>query len=454
MKSISTLTLTGPNTSDMLARGKLDLDENRLMQGIRCKVTFPIQNTSGGAITLSDTQKQSLLDGFRVKLSYGKSNRRIPYNLLSLTRMQRIARLLLGSEWEGYTNSSTGLARSLTNGTTTQCVLWVVIPTGYLWNDRDFVRFFGVGRYQAKTMQLEWKRGTDSLPSGCAFNGNITVEVFPDDFSCAKYHNRFTYLPEWQEVDEIDKVARLPRGLPLYLSEDSAVQLSTVLSNIEVRIGEDVLYTDMSAIDGMIQKLDVPNAPGESYLNDRETPLYWPLTPDVRIKDLPAGEPRLRQITKTLGTAKFRGLIMPIPGEDEVREDIQDVAGKTIANKTLRAVNLARVLGLQDYPDHLHAYAPMVFFDQTEPEFEQYAGLVSDAGRLFETGEAASVFIPASLLERARGAYAQYRANGEAQSAEGVAQQLALQLPGAVQDVRGFASRGSRTLDDVRKTIS
>ncbi len=315
------------------------------------------------------------------------------------------------------------------------------------------VRLFGVGRTQARTMQLEWRRVVDTLPTGVTVSGNITVEVFPDDFSCAKYYDRFTYLPEWQEVDETDRIARLPKGLPLYLAEDSAPQLSSLLSDIELKIGEDLLYTNLSAQDALIQKLDIPGAPAEAYLNDRETPLYWPLTPDTKFKDLPAGESRLTQITKTLGTAKFRGLIMPIPGEDEVREDVQEAAGRTGRNKTIRAVNLLRVLGLSDVPDHLHAYAPFVLFDQDDPEFEQFAGLVSDSGKPFESGRAAEVFVPSTVLERARMAYAQFRAAGEEKSAQAVAEQLALFVPGAVQDTAGFLRRGSITLDEVMAAI-
>src|SRR5690349_23979105 len=119
MKKLSTLTLTGQGTQALLEKGKLVIEKGRVMQAIRCLMTVSIANASGTSRAFTDAEKQTFLDGYSLKLSYGRNGRRKPYNMLTFTRIQKLARFLLGSEWEGYSNSVYGLSKTLTNSATT-----------------------------------------------------------------------------------------------------------------------------------------------------------------------------------------------------------------------------------------------------------------------------------------------------------------------------------------------
>jgi hypothetical protein len=90
---------------------------------------------------------------------------------------------------------------------------------------------------------------------------------------------------------------------------------------------------------------------------------------------------------------------------------------------------------------------PFFLFDQDDKEFERFPGLVSDGSAT------ADVFIPVSVLERVRAALGLHRAAGEAKQAEDVIRSVALAVPGAVQDTRGFSRRGSEVLNQVRVAI-
>jgi hypothetical protein len=444
MKKLSTLTLTGQGTQALLEKGKLVIEKGRVMQAIRALVTVNIANASGNSRALTDTEKQSFLEGHSIKLSYGRNGRRKPYNMLPLTRIQKLARFLLGSEWEGYGNSVTGLARTLTNGATTQVQFYATIPTGRLWQLGELRRLFGVGRTQAKGMQLEWFRKSDTLPTGFSVSGNITVDIIPDDYS-KKGPEVWTYLAEWHEVDETDRVAKLPPGGVMLAVERSAPLASTALTDVRAAVDAEELYTNMSPVTAYTQVLDLPNFPAEADISDRETVLYQ-VTPDMQLRDWLSGVFTLEQITKDLGTCKLGGLILPVPEDNEVREDVQDASGKNGRNKTLKAINAATFYGLDggELPHSLYPYMPMVLVDPDDKEFQRYPGMVS------QDGGPADVYIPDSVLASARSMYAAFLANGETRNAEDVVRQAGLAVPACAQDTHGLSRTGSPVLTAVR----
>jgi hypothetical protein len=448
MKKLSTLTLTGVGTNALLERNKLELGKGRLMKGVRLIMRVLLANASGGSVTLTDTQRQDFLNGYRLTLSYGRNNRRKPYNAMRLPRLQRIARYMLGSEWEGYGNTTTGLGRALANGATHEVKLHVVVPTGYFWQLGQHGKFLGVGRTQARTMQLFIERTADTLPAGLTVSGAVTFEVVPDEV-VRPVPDTWWYLPEWVEQDETDKVAKVQAGLPLYLAERSATLTASLITDMAMRFDEDVdeLHRGVSALEAYSQAIyDLPNVPADADLADRETPLYY-VPPGTELRELVAGRLRFEQVTKTLSTAALGLLYVPVPGDAELREDVQDAAGKNGRNKTLKAVSAAAALGLE-IPEHLYPFLPFYLYDQDDKEFERFPGLLSDGSG------PADVFLPQSVLARARAALDQYSLTGEAKQAEDTVRAVALAVPGAVQDTRGFSRRGSDILNQVRVTLA
>lgn len=444
MKKLSTLTLTGQGTQALLEKGKLVIEKGRVMQGIRALMTVNITNSSGSSRALTDTERQAFLDGYSIKLSYGRNGRRKPYNMVTLTRVQRIARFLYGSEWEGYANSVYGLARTLTTGQTTQVQCYVTIPTGRMWQLGAYRRLFGVGRTQAKGMQLEVFRKSDTLPSGFAVSGNVTFDIIPDDYSKTG-PEVFTVLPEWVEVDETDRIARLPRGCVLLVTERTAPLASSALTDIAAFVDGEELYTNMSAVTAYTQFLDLPNIPADADISDRETVLYQ-VTPDMQLRDWLSGEFRVEQITKTLGTTKLGGLIIPIIEDEEAREEMQDLAGKNGRNKTLKAISAGSFFSLEggELPHRLYPYMPAVLVDTDDKEFQRFPGLVSqDGGK----GEA---YVPDTVLANARSMFSAFISNGEVANAEDVIRQLGLATWAGVQDTHGYARSGSPVLTAYR----
>ena len=187
---------------------------------------------------------------------------------------------------------------------------------------------------------------------------------------------------------------------------------------------------------------DIPMFPAEADVSDRVAVLYQ-VVPDTELRDLLSGQFILEQLTKTLAVTKLGALVMPLPGDQEVREDVADCAGRLGRNKTLKAVNAATYLGL-DMPHTLVGYMPMVLTDGDDKEFGRYPGMVSAAGQL------GTPFVPTSVVGAARAALATHEANGETKNAEDVNRQVAAAIPGSQQDTKGYARQGSPVLDSIR----
>ncbi|MFL5349297.1 MAG: hypothetical protein ACJ8AT_31235, partial [Hyalangium sp.] len=163
---------------------------------------------------------------------------------------------------------------------------------------------------------------------------------------------------------------------------------------------------------------------------------------------LPVGQLEVEQITKDLGTFKLRGLVFPIPADDEVRADVEEAAGKTGRNTPLKAVNAAVAMGYE-VPEAHNAYTGFILYSDKDAEFTRFAGLVSTGD-----GDTAHPYIPESAGANARNLIADYKVKGEERNAEGVIRHVALANPGAVQDTEGFETRGSPILDQVRHALS
>ncbi len=445
MKSIGTLTLTGAGTTDTLTRGKLLVSKGKALGGILLKFVVNLANASGGSVTFSDTQRQSFFGGYRMSLSYGKDNKRIPYNSILFTTLQRISRFVVGQDWEGYADSSTGFARSLPNSATTAVTFWAFVPTAYIWHDAKVRRYLAAGRTQAKTMQLDITRVADTCPTGVTVSGNVTATIYPLEISCPE--DSWLYLAEWTEADTTDVYAYGPQGLNILSVERTAILTSSSLTNIEAYVGKERLYSGISPNDAYIPTLQIaPSLPAEADVSDRVTPLYqW--TQNRLFAELPVGGVTVQQITKDLATFKLGCLTFPIPTDREVREDVQEAAGKTGRNTPLKAVNAAVALSIE-LPEAHHAYTAMFLYDSTAPEYQRFAGMGS-AG----DGDEAHPYVPKSVIDNAKAMIADFTVKGEPANAEQVVRRVALAVPGAVQDVEGFDQRGSPVLDQVRGTI-
>jgi hypothetical protein len=446
MKRIASLTLTGTGNSDKMKRGDCVIPAGYALRGILAKFSVNLANASGGNITLSDTQKQSFFGGYSCTLSYGAKASRKPFNAIKLTALQRIARFMMGQDFEGYTNSTTGLGRSFTNGNTLNAVFWAYVPTSLIWHQEEIRTVLRAGRTQAKSFELEFSRDADTLPTGMTVSGNVSITIYPDTVVDPLDH--WLYLPEYYQVNETAIIAKGPVGLHLLAAEDSAVLTSTSLTNIETRINGKALYSQVNPNDAYIPTLQVPNIPSEADTSDRWTLLYqW--GKGVKFAELPVGALHVEQLTKDLTTFQLRGLVMPIVPSREQDEDIAWASGKNGRNKVVKAVNTAAALGLKELPEEHHAYVGFVLYDSDRPEFTRLPGKVGKGDE-----QPVEVYIPETVAENARAIIGQALVKGEGATAETPIRTVTLAIPGGVQDVEGLRKEGSPVLDQVRTFIA
>lgn len=436
MKKQVTLSLASTNANAKLTRGQLDIPKGKQMVGLRLKFTVPVANTSGGTLNplLTDAQRQTLLGLFTCTLSYGKAGAHKPFSAITLDKVGWEARRAYGSEIEGYADTSTGMAQSAANSTTPNVVFYAVIPTGRMWwlNRRGF---WGMGRSQTKTVELELKRGsTNTIASGIAISGTVTVDVSPDLQSCKG--DRWCWVPEYVEQDESDKTVRMPDGLPLAIMERTAAHASSTLSNISVYIGDEEVHDQVTPAELLTEVSDSATMPSAALLTDRETLLYTPYPEGFRLEDLPTGAPRIVQNVKDLTTFKAALLYIPVKTQTEVQTEIENIASN-LRRKTVHCVSLADVEGGARIPDTLRPFIGFTILDEDDADFERFPGYTCTPGGKAE------IRVPNAVLQRAVALHAQLKAANNGKAAEEVIRQVSNAVPGAVASSAGYAKGNS-----------
>jgi len=426
MKKFSTLTLTGPSTSAKAERGKIEIEKGFKSPGLKLKVTVALANASGGNVTLTDAQKQALFAQLQFDLTYGKNGQHKPYMNVDFRVLNHLARLCYGSEIEGYSDSTTGLAQEIANSATDVMVFYPTIPLGKGWFFKRLQDAMGMGRSQLRTLELTLRRtATAAIATGVTISGNITVELIPDLVPCEGDH--WYTCPAYLEVDETDKTTKLPAGLALLIAERTAVHASSSLTNVSLKFDQQIWHDQVSPAEIATEFLDVHDLPSTALLTDRWTVLYM-LTGRTPMEHLPSGEVRITQNVKDLATFKAAYVYIPIVADEAVASDVEHVA-TSLREKTVRA----SVMNASDFPNRLAPFLGYRLLDTDDKEYERSAGKQSAPGGV------AFNAIPNGLKLAAKAQAALHSSNNEARAADDVAKRVASQVPGAVQSARGFA---------------
>jgi hypothetical protein len=442
VKKGNVLTLTNPGTAQKVKRGTFELPKGKLMPHLLCKLTIPLRNETGGAVTLSEEQRKALLSRFSATMTHGAGGHRKPYNAITLDKLRNLARFALGQDFAGFADTSTGLARELPNGATTSVEVWAAFPTGGLHQLRGRKVWMGVGRSQASTVEIDLKYDTATIIPSVTINGHVVAECVP--YTISAKGDRASYFPEYVELVEKDLIARLPEGLPLLLAELSAPHASSQLSNLALHIDGEVVHDNVSAADALVEYEGNPELTGEASITDEVTVLYG-VGPGVEWRDLPTGAPRFEQLKKDLGEASLGYYFVPVVPDDKVRADCAEFA--KFRNKMLRCSSVATVEGL-DLPDRLRFATPWLNLDGDDEEFERVPGLLAVPG-----SRVVAESIPPSVLEAARAQLRIFTAGGETKRKERVYRQVAAAMPGSVPAARGYSAGNSRPLTEVRRML-
>lgn len=445
MKRIHTMQLSGAGSRQALIRGNYQNDKGKLLKAIRAKFTVPVLNNTGGALAsgLSDARKQALLALFRFWVNYGKDGLHRPFDGVDGARIHREARFAFGSEIEGYNDATTGMTRNLNNAATTSVIFYLPIPLGYLWmlEPRD-ARLFGMGRSQSKTLQLEIQQDSVTIDTNVTINGSVQVELLPQVESAKG--DPWGAVPHYRQTDSANDEVEGPEGMPLRISERTAVHASSALTSVNVAIDDEVIHEAISPQDSITEYNDLALATSAGSLVDRETVLYavGP-TSGANLADLPTGKPKVRQVVKNLATIQLSWLYLPIISQGDVQSALQVAASSLGRGKELKAASLRAVRGAQ-LPDRLEAMLGFIFLDRDDREFEQVPGLTQSPGE-----SEARLLVPENLRERALKVFQGHKAAGEDKAAAQVVRSIASAVPGAVPSARGFSRGASPILDRV-----
>lgn len=448
MKRVHTISfVAGAGARGQMTRGQLSLDKGKCMRALRCKFTIPINNTTGGPVTLSDAQKQTLFGLFLAAISYGKDGKHKPFDNIDLARLHRCARFAFGSEIEGYTDATTGLARSLPNAATTNVVVYMLVPLGYLWflENRDS-RLFGMGRSQAKSLQVEISMTGVTIAANLAVSGTVQIELFPQTESVKG--DPWGAVPYWRQNDTTADEIEGPDGLPLLVTERTAVHASSSLTSLNVMVDGEVIHEAMNPQDMITEYNDFALATAAGSLVDRETVLYavGP-SPGGSLADLPTGKVKVKQVVKNLATFLAGYYYLPIIDAGDVKDALDFSTKQGLRNKELKATSL-RVARGAGGPNRLDAVMGFILFDREDREWEQFPGLALGPGE-----SEPRLVLPDGLRERVQKTYNMHKAANELKAGDEVIKQLAAAVPGAVPSGRGIGKGSSPVFDRVAQLI-
>lgn len=444
----STLTLTGPGSNAVLEPGRIELPPHRGMVGLYLKFAFQLKNDTGAPASLTAAQQLAFLSGFMLNLSYGANKAHRPYTAVDFVRLFREQRRYYASYAEGYesTTAGVGLKQTVANGATANYTYWALVPMGRVWFLPELDNLLMVGPTQAKTFHLELKHVADTLPASWSRQGNVVITVIPDDAPLPKGLDVWYDFPGWSEKDEIDRVCKLPEGLPLAIVERTAVNASTALTSIKVEIDDAVIHDQVSPTETIIPTRDVVNFPAEGDLSDVETIIYS-IRPGEKFRHLPSGQPKITQLVKNLATFAAGISMLEIVPESVHAEDVQ-AAATLHGNKPVRSVSLANALGI-DWPENLRAFEPCAMVTDDDTEKEHMPGIESDGTR------PGSVVIPSTVVANVKAAVAERTAAGELKAADKIVRTATASIPKAAQSGRGIKAKpglfGSAAMANLRR---
>ncbi len=443
MKKGETRTLTGDGTTVEYQRGTLKVGPFRKARAWRFKVRFNLTK-AGGDAALTAAQVRTFLGCFEATVSYGRGQQHVPFSKLSWETLRKLYKYAFGQEWEGADDSSTGLLRTIAAGATA-VTFYVSIPfTAFGYQDPTHAEYWGVGPTQAKTLVVELKQNTVSLPTNFAVSGNITIDSMGPEDVPAKF-DTWSYIPVYRELSETNRIAeRLSAGLTALLLERTAVHVSTSMTS-DVRFfirGTEYYNVTLAEV---ITRYRMPSAyfPSDGDLSTFFT-LLWAVAPGSVVAQLPTGQPVFEQVTHQLATmALSEWTYLPV-SQAALERDLAEAA--TLVGQRIAAVSAWFLDGVERPKTHQFC-APMYLVQDGDKEFDYNASLLAGPGT-----EIVVPNIPPTFGARAR-AEAQARANTkEFSAAENAIQIAALSIPGTGTP-EGLA-KGSRTLDTVRAALA
>lgn len=450
MRKFTDLTLASAGATDEIERGEIKLEKGEKLMGLRLRCTVPVNNVSGGAVTLSDAQKRVLLSLLTIELcDFGKSGKfATPFVEMGFDAIRRHQLRCYRNEMESFnsTTANVGMQQSFANGATQNCIFTIIVPLGKWAAHKGAHRNrWGMGRSQAETLKVKVRRntGAGTILAGVTIlaAGSVTIDVLDDSLPCKG--DVWNPVPQVRRIDDARLAFSLEEGLPLAIDELTTTHAASALTNISLKIDDQYIHRQISLQQTIEQKLDADDYPAAALLTGECANIYETADGEVPFDQLPTGTPQIIQETRQLALPQISYTYLPIDSAEKLTDMVRTVAIDQ-RKKDILAISAARPRGERLSPRHA-PYGGIVLLDRDDREFEQFPGLFASVNA---PGVAAAPMIPRGLLETAQAKVNAHKSAREDKAATGIVDELAASVPGAVQGGRGF-SRGNTAMRSV-----
>ncbi|HYO65130.1 MAG TPA: hypothetical protein VEU33_03525 [Archangium sp.] len=444
-----------PNADVSLEPGQIDIKDNHQIATaleIRFAAKVAATNAYGGG-ALNVAKKAALLKGIRCAFSYGGSDEKArtePLQDVTLEELQRMQEQLLEKLLYGYADSTEGLDKVLVANTTNTVKWRSLVP--FSCEMFEPTVYLGCGRSQLLTARLALSMGADAL--NAADNTLSVTEIAIETWAVLKQVNgdQISPVPHLRKKTEPGKLGMgFGDGLPLRLEDTNAPLASTAITQITVKVGDEVIVappaTPRDIHDAFVESPDV----GATELSDEyRTPLYE--IPDMLIGKARTGPITVEMRTQDVEALKLAYVYLPVPNEENVLRDVRAaaMADPQKAGDVILATSAVELDGYACEARH-RPFLPFRVFRQGETQFDMYPGL-----KCVYAGEP-EVYIPDGFLERAAKFYLSSMLENAGQGNQGAmrdtVRSVAVQVPGTIISGRGFAGGRSAIYAEVERQI-
>ena len=448
---IDTLNLPGTSvpTQDQLNQGQLKLPQNRLLKGLRLIFGGSINNTSGGAVSLTDAEKRALLDAFEFNVSYGTKRSRRVFVATRGDRMRREQRFAYGSELEGYNNATDGLGRSFPNAASTAFRFTLVIPLGEMKRlAKGLRKRFGMGQTQAQTLEVQIRRiSNPAVRANVVLDSAVPVTIQMEPHLEACEGDVWGWVPEYRELELAKDRITFDNmdGMPLRVGERSFAAAASTLANISVRIDQDDVVDQRPARSINELYADDPYETTVSSLGDLETVLYQPQW-DAELDELNTGIVEFAQNgVRVIVTPLLNILYVPYFDAEDVKKEVANIANLKSANVVCSGADLWA--GTRASKRHQGLPAWTIYEVGKDRESKSRPGIAA------AVGGPGQLYLSPYALDAAKAARARFAAAGDNEGAMNVVKELAAIVPGGVPGGRGFGRGDSKTFREIAASL-
>jgi hypothetical protein len=357
-------------------RGKMKMEPGKICYGLVAKFEFPV--TSTGNAQLNAAQRLTVLSAltFSFKPSLSLTEKINTYEGNSLLVIRDDCKRLLGRDYEGVDDTTTGLGTSFTGAQTKTLSLTVYLPLAYATAIEEARKIMGLGYNQLLDSSALLKFGAD--PFKAATSGALTVSNPTVTFGplWEKGHRRFIGVPLVfeEKVNAGSKVIETDPGFILSCEQMTPLA-DEDLGLLTVQVGKPGSdYVQTTAAEATADAIQVQyerggvGSPASTVKSNRT--LLRAIGPTA-VGNIQAG--RVKVLKTGSEEWKLRVVRLPYLTTQQVMDLVKAEASTLPPGKQLVAVCAATYDGVDINPEQ-YGMSGFVCFESDEAEFNEYSG--------------------------------------------------------------------------------